>query len=513
MKLTIKKLDLDAGGKTVVIINKDDAEELGVHPLDRVILKNGKSEITSVVNVSSHFVKPGHALAYVEVASALGIKDEKEIDVSRREELLSKKSIKRKINGSKLSDREIKEIVKDVVCRNLSDLEISAFITALHVHGLSTEEIVSLTNAMSCSGKTLNLKSKKIYDKHSLGGCPGDKTTILLVPIIAAAGLTIPKTSSRAITSAAGTADRFEVLANVNLNICEMERVVRKTNGCIVWGGSLDMAPADDLFIRIEYPLGLDPLYIPSIMSKKKSVNATNLVVDIPTGRGTKIKTFSEAYEVASDFIEIGKRMGIKTICGVTYGEQPIGRAIGAALEAREALELISGKKMTDATEKACALSGMLLDMAGKGGKETALRLLKSGKAEQKLRQIIECQGGNPAIKPSDIAIGDKTFELKAEKAGTVLWLRNDILAEAAKRAGAPKDREAGIMLNAKLGTVVKKGDVLMTIYSNKTTKLSEAEKLVCNSDTIAVVEDINRVMPIKKIEEEKYEKYFILER
>ncbi len=513
MKLKVRKLDLDAGGKTVVIMNKDDAAELGVHPLDRVVMRNGKSEVTSVVNVSSKFVKPGYALAYSEVAEDLGLKGEKELEVSRREELLSKKSIRRKINGAKLDEREMREIVKDVVCRNLNDLELSAFITALYIHGLSMEEIVSLTNAMSCSGKILDLKKKQVFDKHSLGGCPGDKTSLLLVPIIAAAGLTIPKTSSRAITSPAGTADRFEVLANVSLGISEMKRVVNKTNGCIVWGGALDMAPADDLFIKIEYPLGLDPLYIPSIMSKKKSVNASHLVIDIPTGRGTKVKTFGEAYEIASEFIGIGKRIGIKTSCGVTYGEQPVGRAIGAALEAREALELISGRSMTDATEKACSLAGILFEMADKGSRETAINILRSGKAEKKLRQIIDAQCGNSKIKPSDIVIGEKKAKIISEKSGTVIWIANEIMAEAAKIAGAPKDKEAGILLNAKIGSVVKAGDTLFTIYSNKSNKLSDAEKFIRTSEPMAIVKDINSIMNVKKIEDERYERYFMLER
>ena len=513
MKLTIKRLDLDAGGKTVVIMNKEDAGELGVHPLDRIIIRNGRHEVSAVVNVSKDFVERGKILAYAEVADHLGLGAEREVDVRRREDLLSKKSIKRKIQGAKLRDEEIREIIRDVTCHNLNDLEISAFITALSINGLSTEEIVSLTNTMSSSGKLLNLGKKRIFDKHSLGGCPGDKTTMLLVPIIAAAGLVIPKTSSRAITSPAGTADRFETLAGVSFSVREMERIVRKTNGCIVWGGSLDMAPADDLFIKIEYPLGLDPLFIPSIMSKKKSVNASHLVIDIPTGRGTKVKTFGEAYEIASEFMGVGKRIGINTSCGITFGEQPIGRCIGPMLEAREALETLMNPVASDVTEKACSLAGILLEMAGKGNKQTAYSILRSGKAEKKMREIIAAQSGNEKIMPSDICPGDRKLTICSESSGTVMWVKNNCIAEAAKLAGAPKDRAAGIRIHAKIGERVRKKAPLITLYASKSSKLAEAEKFIREVRPIELVENPKSMMPVTRIEKEKSETYFMLER
>lgn len=513
MKIRIKRLDLDAGGKTVIIMNREDADEIGVHPLDRVVISSGKKEVTAVVNVSKDFVNSGNALAYAEVADHLGLDGEGIAEVRRREDLLSKKSIRRKIFGAKLREEEIREIVKDVTEHNLNDLEISAFVTALSIRGLGMEEIVNLTKIMSGSGKTLELKKKRIFDKHSLGGCPGDKTTILLVPLIASAGMTIPKTSSRAITSPAGTADRFETLANVCFTTKEMERIVRKTNGCIVWGGALDMAPADDLFIRIEYPLGLDPLYIPSIMSKKKSVNATHLVIDIPTGRGAKVKTFGQAYEIASDFIGVGKRIGIRTSCGITFGEQPIGRCIGPVLEAREALSSLMRHDVSDVTEKACSLAGMLMEMAGKGNKETAYRLLRTGKAEKKLREIIAAQGGNSRAKPSDLCPGDKKVTIRSEKKGTVLWVKNHCIAETAKIAGAPKDKGAGIYLHAKIGETVRAGDPLLTIYASKSSKLSEAERFAKEVCPIDMVGDPGKMMPVTKIDKEKSETYFMLER
>jgi len=350
---------------------------------------------------------------------------------------------------------------------------------------------------------------------NSVGGVPGDKTTLLVVPIVAAAGLTIPKTSSRAITSAAGTADRAESLMKVDLEIDEMRTVVEMTSGCFVWGGSLKLAPADDIFIQVEFPLGIDPLLLSSIMAKKKAVGANYLVIDIPTGRGTKIKTIGEANLLAKDFLVMGKKLGIETKCAITYGEQPIGHTLGPALEAREAMEVITRKKnVPDLIDKAVNIAGMILEMGGrKDGKETALEILKSGKAEQKIREIIGHQQGDPEVKPEDIHIGDYGFDYHAEKSGTVLWVNNQSLVEIAKMAGSPKDRGAGVYIYKKLGEQVKKGEKLFTVYAEKNIKLARTRKVIDEDDVIGIGDRME--MLIKKIEEAKTPKkpYTIIER
>lgn len=386
---------------------------------------------------------------------------------------------KKKINGERLQENKIKAIVKDVVEHHLSDAEIAAFLAALHIRGISMIEIAALSKAMVETGSTLRLDKKPILDKHSIGGIPGDKTTILITPIIAAAGLTIPKTSSRAVTSPAGTADRVENLCPVNLSIEEIIKVVNKTNGCMVWGGALELAPADDLFIKVEYSLGVDPLLLPSIMSKKKAIGATHVVIDIPTGRGAKIKTIGEAHLLARDFIELGKGLDINIQCAITFGEQPLGFAVGPALEAKEALETIMGNGPRDLQEKATDLASMLFEMAGvEDGKKKAEEILHFGKAERKLREIIEAQGGDPKIRPEDIRVGDKRAEVMTDKDGKILWINNQHIAQIAREAGAPKEKGAGVKLKAKLGEHVRKGGVLFEIYAEKNTKLESALKL-----------------------------------
>jgi len=473
MKLKVKLIGLTSGGKPIAVLNKDDAEELGVRGLDRVIIKYDNTQVTAIVNVTTTLVKRGEVGAYEEL-DHVKLQENKEVEIEIAKPPTSLHFIINKLKGRRLAYEEIKEIVKDVVQRNLTDVEIAAFVTSLHNFGLDLDEATSLSCAMVETGETLNLDRKNIVDKHSIGGCAGDKTTLLIVPIVAAAGLTIPKTSSRAITSAAGTGDRAEVLMPVNLDIDEMREVVEKTNGCIVWGGALHLSPADDIFIEVEYPLSIDPLLLPSVMSKKKAVGANFLVIDIPTGRGTKTKTIGDANLLAKDFINLGRKLSIKTQCAITYGEQPIGHSLGPSLEAKEALEVLMRRQnIPDLIDKATDIAGILFEMVGKkNGKELAVEILKSGKAEQKMREIIMHQGGASEIKPEDIKIGEFGLDVVAETPGVVLWINSNDLVEVARAAGSPKDKGAGIHLYKKLGDKVEKDEKLYTVYAEKSSKL-----------------------------------------
>ncbi len=342
---------------------------------------------------------------------------------------------------------------------------------------MTLNESIGMSKAMIATGRSLKF-SGTVVDKHSIGGVPGDKTSMLVVPIIAAAGLTIPKTSSRSITSPAGTADRMESLAPVNLGYEEIKKVVKKTGGCLVWGGAVDLAPADDLFIRIEHPLDLDPLLLPSVMSKKKSVGCKYLVIDIPTGPGAKMKNKEEAEKLARNFIELGKSLGIKVDCGITRGDQPIGYAMGPGLEAKEVLLTLHDFGSKDLIDKATSIAGLLLGMVGKGNQKTAEELMRKGKVEKKLREIIDAQGGNPKIKPDDIKVGPHTFKVKSKASGIVSGISNRALVEICQAAGTPNDKGAGILLNKKINDSVKKGDVLFTIYAEKSYKLNAAVKV-----------------------------------
>lgn len=515
MRLQAKYLGIETGGKPIVTVSKHDADELGIIGGERIKIGCKGAVITAIANVVTKSVSKGLIGVSDEVWSSLQLSQGATLDVEIAEFPESLNFIREKLRGRKLVYEEIYKIVKDVVQGNLNEIEIASFVTALHDQGgPNMDEALALTLAMVNTGKQLNLGRKPIADKHSIGGVPGDKTTLLLVPIIAAAGVTIPKTSSRAITSAAGTADRAETLMPVNLGIEDMKRVVEKTNGCIVWGGAISLAPADDMFIKVEFPLSIDPMLLPSIMSKKKAVGAEYLVIDIPTGRGTKMKTIGDSDLLGKEFIELGRRLNIDTQCVLTYGEQPVGHAVGAGLEAREALDILVNKKVNnDVVDKVSHVAGTLLEMVGiKNGRETAIDVIRSGKAESKLREIIYAQGGDSEVKVEDVEIGKYGYEVKSEHNGIVLWIDNNALVSVARAAGSPVDKHSGVVINKKLGDAVKKGDLLYTIYSDKTNKLNAAEKIAGESDIFGVAS--RREMMIHRLKEmPKAKRAFILER
>jgi AMP phosphorylase len=323
---------------------------------------------------------------------------------------------------------------------------------------------------------------------------PGNKYAPITVSIVAANGLTIPKTSSRAISSAAGTADIMEVVCNVEHDAQSIKRIAQRVGGALVWGGGMNLAPADDAIIRVEYPLSLDPpgQVLASVMAKKKAVGAEYCVIDIPMGEGAKISTSEEARRLARDFIILGERIGVTTRCAITYGGQPVGRAVGPALEIREVLSVLEGvKEPNSIIEKALSLSGILLELGGLArpdrGIELAKKTLESGKALKKFKDIIDAQGGNPDIKADDIMLGKYTYDLPSPKDGYIEAINNRAIIKIARSAGSPRDKGAGIMLRFKKGECTEKGVALLTIYADNKRKLDDAKTLASKLQPIRV--------------------------
>lgn len=393
--------------------------------------------------------------------------------------------ILKKIKGKILSALEIREIIKDTVNGKLSDVELAALITAIKIQGMTNEEIINLTQAEVSTGDLFDFGSD-VYDKHSTGGVPGNKVSLIIVPIVAAAGLIIPKTSTRAITSPSGTADSMEVLAPVKFKSDEVKKMIKNNGACIILGGHLETAPADSILIRIEKNLHLDPfgLMIPSILAKKMSMGVKKLVLDIPCGKGTKFKNADEGRKFALFFKEISRKVKIDTECALTNAIQPIGHCVGPAIEAREALHLLYDYKKgpNSLIEKSTDLAGILLEMGGKAqqgtGQQMAKNILKSGKALEKMKEIIEIQEGNPNIKPEDIEVGPEEAEFFSAKSGYVTDIDNSIINKIAKTAGCPQEKLAGVQLFKKIGALVKEGDLIFKIYAKNSSKLEKATKI-----------------------------------
>ncbi len=488
----VKKINLCAGEFTV-ILHENDAKELGLRNLDRVRVVGPKKSITAIVETTDGIVGENEVGLLDKGFETLEIKDGDDVDLIPTTRPTSVDFIKKKMNGLELNQEEIRAIVKDIVEGNLSDIELAAYVTAVYIKSMNLREITDLTKAMVETGDIIEIDKKPVFDFHSIGGVPGNKVTLLVVPIVAAAGLTIPKTSSRAISSACGTADIFEVLANVTLKASEIKHITESVGGVIAWGGGVNIAPADDLIIRAEYPLAIDPYsqVIASVMAKKKAVGADYFLLDIPIGQGTKVPDEELAKRYARDFIDLGERLDVRVECAITYGGQPIGRSIGPAPEAREAMMALEGKEVAGSLiEKASGLAGILLEMGGVthgSGKEYAKKIINEGKALEKIKEIIQAQGGNPDITSNDIEIGKHKFDMITNTGGYIAEIKNHDIVKIARAAGAPKDMGAGVILKKKGGDKVEKGEVLFTIYADNMRKLENAKSIAQRLPPIAI--------------------------
>ena len=472
MKLRIKDIDISSGGPLIAVMNKSDAALLDLHLMDRIKVKKEKKIETVVLDISegNKIIPEGRIGVFEEVINSLKLKNNDEVTIIPARKPLSLDFIKKKLDGQELSKKEINQIVWDIVHNKLSAVELTYFVAACYMHVMSTRETILLTEAMVAHGDTLKLNKYPVIDKHCIGGIPGNRTTLIVVPIIAASGYTIPKTSSRSITSPAGTADTMEVLANVTFPIKKMKEIVLKTNACIVWGGSLNLAPADDKIIAVERPLEIDAesQLLASIMAKKHSVSSTHILIDIPSGKDAKVKSRRAALKLKKEFESIGKRLKkhIKVI--VSDGNQPVGNGIGPALEARDILWLLKRdpRRPLDLEKKCLMMCSEIFRMIGvKDGYRKSLEILDSGKAYSKMIEIIKAQGGKE-IAAEDIPIGKYSQDIVSKKSCSVRDIDNLVISRIARIAGAPKDKGAGVYLYKHNGDKVKRGEKLFTIYS-----------------------------------------------
>ena len=490
MKLKAKYIDMDTGEITA-LLRTEDCFEIGVHEGGRVKVKHEGSTVTAIVQTTESVLKEGEIGLLGKAFAFIGPEKGELLDVMSTGKPESVEFIKKKMDGLELSTEEIRTLVTDISTHTLSSIELAAYVTSLHINGMNIRETADLTLAMVETGETIEFDRYPVFDFHSVGGVPGNKVTLIVVPIVAAAGLLIPKTSSRAISSAAGTADIVEVFANVDFEVKELKNIAETIGGIMAWGGGLNLAPADDVIVRVEHPLGIDPhaQLLASVMSKKKAVGADFLLIDIPMGDGTKVPNMETAKAYAKDFVDLGEMLGIKVECAVTYGGQPVGRAIGPALEAKEAISVLEGAKSPNSVvEKALMLAGIILEMGGvPGGSVRAKEILESGEALAKFREIVGAQGGNPNIKSSDINPGKLSVSVLAKKSGYIGGIKNKDLVRIARAAGAPKDKGAGVVIIKKVGSTVQAGDPLLIIYADNENKLKDALGVARKFEPISV--------------------------
>ncbi len=401
-------------------------------------------------------------------------------------------AIKKKLTGKALSYNEIFSIMDEIANQRLGPVLTTYFAAAGFTEGFNDEELYFLAKAMVDTGPRLHFNGV-VADKHSTGGVAGTRTTMILVPIIAAAGFQIPKTSSRAITSPAGTADTMEVVAPVTFSPKQIEAIVARAGGCIVWGGHLGLAPADDVIIQVEQPLAFESFdkIIVSIMAKKVASGATHVVFDVPVGPTMKISHFKDAEVIARKFTFLADKFGMKVVVDMNEALENAGRGIGPVLETRDVFAVLAQDpdRPLALEAKALRLAGKLLSLCfadtkgkeGMDGEKVAREILVSGQAMKKMREIIKAQGGDPDIDVSRMSPGRYRHEVKSMRGGRVARIDNREITVVCRILGCPTDKRAGMYLNRKLEETVDKGDILCTIYSSDKWRLAEAVETMKN--------------------------------
>ena len=489
MELRAALYDIDLPEPTV-LLHEDDCRMIGVKDGDRVRIASA-SVVIAITTVSDTLVDMGTVLLPPSVMRACGASPGDSVEVSMSHAPDSVRAIRRKMDGEVLSPEEIEGVVADTMSGRLSRIEIAAWLTALHIKGMNIHETAAYAKAMACSGGRLDFGDRRVFDFHSFGGLPGNKITPVVVSIVAAAGLVVPKLSSRAISSACGTADFVETFCRIDLGSDDVKRISEDAGGVFSWTGATDLGPAGDRFITVQRPLGIDPKpqMLASIMSKKMAAGATDLVIDIPTGDESKVKTLEAAKTYAKDLMVLGEELGIRVECAITYADQPLGEAVGPVLEARECMQVLEGVPgHADVAEKSCICAGMLLEMGGsRDGAAEARQILESGRALEKFREIVLAQGGDPQVSSESMVPGGFTRNVVSDRSGFVRGISNKAIVAIAKAAGAPSDKGAGIIILKKRGMKVVKGDPLIAVYADREDKLIHALEVAADSNPVDV--------------------------
>ena len=471
--LRIKNIALDTAPENTVILSREcsvyRAEEFSA--LKKIeVLGNVKNILASLIISDDASVVAHDELGVANPAfRRLGLQNGAMVEIAQAAPPASLDAVREKIAGAEMSSNDIDAIINDIAAFRYSPMEVAAFLVST-ANFMTTDEVLALTHAMTESGSRLEWDKSIIVDKHCIGGIPGNRTSMIVAPIVAAHGLFMPKTSSRAITSPAGTADTMEVLAQVDLKMSEMRNVVERENSCLVWGGHVNLSPADDVLISVERPLRIDTReqMVASILSKKLAAGSTHLLIDIPVGPSAKVRSRAEAIRLRKLFEFVGDQIGLHLDVVFTDGSQPVGNGIGPALEARDVMAVLRNAPDApgDLRDRALFLAGRVLefdpDLRGGAGRARAEELLNAGLALSKMEAIISRQGKTRGA----VAFGEITKDIISHCDGVVVEMDCFRLGRIARLAGAPMDKGAGIDLFKKVGDNVAKGEPLYRIHS-----------------------------------------------
>jgi thymidine phosphorylase len=480
-ELTVRRIGIDTYREPVVFMRADCAvcRAEGFRALSRVRLSHGERSVTATLNVVHGNLIRDSEIGLSEAAwLALGSHEKDVVRISHPEMVESFSAVRNKIYGGPFTQDALNDIMRDISAGHYSAIELASFVTACAGDHMSLDETIALTRAMVDTGTRLAWQQRPILDKHCVGGLPGNRTTPIVVAIAAACGLTIPKTSSRAITSPAGTADTMEVLAPVGLTLEHMRRVVESEGGCIVWGGSIALSPADDILIQVERPLNFDSdgQLAASIISKKLAAGSTHLVIDLPVGATAKVRSPTAARALSARLTAVGSALGLQVRVVETDGSQPVGRGIGPVLEALDIVAVLRNQPDApeDLRERSLMLSGHILEFGGTAargdGVQRARETLDSGAAWNKFEAICNAQGG---LREPKTAL--HRHDVLAQNDGVTTAIDNRRLGHLAKFAGAPASPAAGVELRTRIGQRMERGQPLYVIHAQSSGELEYA--------------------------------------
>lgn len=503
-RLTLRQVLIDTFHENVAYMHREcevyRAE--GFKALSKIEIRTNGHSILATLNVvdDRNIVACGELGLSRSAMQQLDSSPGQAVSVAQAEPPASIGALHRKLNGERLHEEDFRSIVSDIAEHKYSKIELTAFVVACNRDELDREEVFFLSEAMIAAGRRLNWHESLVIDKHCIGGIPGNRTSMLVVPIVAAHGMLCPKTSSRAITSPAGTADTMEVLANVELPLEQMHDIVRNHKGCLTWGGTANLSPADDVLISVERPLSLDSpgQMVASILSKKISAGSSHLVLDIPIGPTAKVRSMPEAQRLRRLFEYVARRSKLSLDVVITDGRQPIGYGIGPVLEARDVMRVLENdpRAPNDLRQKALRLAGRLLecdpDVRGGDGFAIARDILDSGRALAKMQAIIDAQGSKH-FDHNQPGLGALTYEVQSPFTGVVTGIDNLQIARIAGLAGAPKVANAGVDLLKKLGDKVQAGDVLYRVHASYPADLEFARQ-ACKKSIAYSIGDASQV-------------------
>lgn len=480
-RLRLVRAGIDTYQQPVVYMHRDChvCRSEGFTALTRILVRSGDRELVATLNVVvDDRIEPDVAALSEAAWALLRPGPESRAVFSHPEPPASAAALRAKVFGQRLGEADFVALMRDTVDNRLSDVELTAFVTACAGERLDEQETIALTRAMLAVGQRIDWGSGAVLDKHCVGGLPGNRTTPIVVAIVAAAGHRIPKTSSRAITSPAGTADAMEVMAPVALDLDAMRYVVEREGGCIVWGGNVRLSPADDILIRIERPLDFDSdgQLVASVLSKKAAAGSTHVLIDIPVGPTAKVRSVAAAASLEARLRATAQALGLSLSALRTDGNQPVGYGIGPALEARDVLSVLrnSAEAPRDLRSRALDLAGALLDAAPGAvvgqGRALASSLLDGGAALTKFLAICEAQGGF-----TEPGVAAHSRPVIAGATGRIQRIDNRRLAKVAKLAGAPGSAAAGVDCRVRIGDSIQAGEPLFHIHAQSPGELEYA--------------------------------------